>query len=258
MILLNTAFAALAAGTGTPDYTPATEGAIGQWLQPPMLDYNGPSARVGVAAYHHLGIERVEFFIDSLEGDLNGDGTIDGHDLNECLADWNNDGVMLNTVLGNWGMRAPVLATAEGETADPSSGELGYFADIDTMLLGTGRVDLSARLIPNEGVVTTLAGDYMDEFSRPGLAMFVNVPRPIAVVPTDFPSIGEAWEAGHEHIQLLPGAHELSSIENYGSDRPAVIEGIGEGVVIDGGRAERGLWIYRNITFRHADPQPLS
>ena len=254
MILLTTACVALASNTITPDYTPRTEPAIGQWLQPPMLDYEGPSARVGVAAHHHLGIARVEFYTDGLEGDLNGDGRIDGFDLSDCLAHWDEKGRLLNTILGNWGMRAPVVAIARNETVDPSNGTRGWFADIDTSLLGTGRIELSARLIPNDGVVTTLSGDPMIEFSKPGLVMFVNAPRPIAVVPTDYPTIGEAWNAGHEHIQLLPGEHELSPIGNYGSNRPAIIEGIGKGVVINRGRSQRGLWIYRNITFRHADP----
>ncbi len=246
-------------GQGNATYTPATESAIAQFTSPaPYSDATG-SVLLGVQAYHLGGIDRVEYFVEggtALSWDLNGDNVVDGADLVLLLENWGTPytGTDLSALQGEWGMTGDaILGTATAETVDPATGSPGWYVDVPTSSIGSGRKLIGARVYPIDGVMTTLTGDPRDEADYPGVLIWVESPRPIANVPADYATVGAAQAAGFAHIRVSGAGNVLDLSGNTNDDRPMVIEGVGPDAGFNGGQMVGGRVTFMGLTFRHAD-----
>ena len=235
-------------------YQPETARAIAQWINPQFVDATG-AIKVGLAAYHLEGIDRVEFYAgDYLYGDLNGDGNIDGLDLSLLMGSPNYDGYKLTELMGNWGMNPGTpLAVVTSESFDPASGELGYWMTLD-LDASEGWEEISAVAIPHVGINTVMQGSFLDDLDYPGYTYYNAVtPAPMVVVGVDYPTLADALNAGELHIYLPAGEYTLPG-GTYGGNansqlhRYFLIEGA-DGAIIRDGAPLYGSIYYKNLEF---------
>ena len=107
-----------------------------------------------------------------------------------------------------------------GETTDPTYDERGYWATIE--LVGEGWVDITAKVIPSEGVTLTMGGSYLDDRDYCGLAVYSNPdPEAPVTVPGDFATIGDAISYGAMNIYLEGGEYMLPEMAVGRPDREA-------------------------------------
>jgi hypothetical protein len=164
-------------------YSPEQETAIAYWTRPQYCDVSG-KVKIGVAAYALEGIKKVEFFVDStegqpltLDGDFTLDGKVDGEDLNYILSNWELTGPKdLLAVLGNWGRTTNTdnsIGVATEEALNDQTGELEWWFEFDsTQYSDGGKVRISAKVTPTIGEPLWLEGDFRDDKAICGLDIF--------------------------------------------------------------------------------------